>query len=200
MITFFTNIDHQIFHFVNQTLAAVWLDWIMVFLSSKWLFIPIYVLAIYKMVQIFKQKFWIPMLVCLLAFGLADSISSKIFKPVFKRTRPAHYEQLHVRLPAGMPGSKYGFVSSHAANTFAVYPILALIIFSVYSKERKKITESFKWKLIAYLIAFLVAYSRVYNGVHWPGDVFFGALLGLSIGKLCTWIWKKWLVQRAYGS
>jgi len=200
MIHYFTQLDHQIFTFVNQTLAATWLDPIMKFLSSKWMFIPIYVLAVLKIVQIYKSKFWMPVMVCLIAFGLADSISSKVFKPVFKRTRPAHYAELAPRLPDGMPGSKYGFVSSHAANTFAVYPLLALLIFSVYDQSKKRLVSNKKWQILAYTIAALVAYSRVYNGVHWPADVFFGALFGILIGKISLLIWNKWFVTKAIES
>lgn len=194
MIQFFTNIDHQIFTLVNQKLSASWLDPIMIFLSSKWIFIPIYIFAVFKMIQIYKKKFWIPMLLCFLAFGLADSISSRIFKPVFKRTRPAFYTEMHPRIPDKMPGGKYGFVSSHSANTFAVYPLIAIIVFSgsaVGMKTRKH------WVILGYVIAGLVAYSRVYNGVHWPGDVFFGAILGVLIGLCCRFIWYKWLLNKS---
>lgn len=169
----------------------------MIFLSSKWLFIPIYVLAVFKMIQIYKKQSWMPILLCLLAFGLADSISSRIFKPVFKRTRPAFYTELHPRIPDKMPGSKYGFVSSHSANTFAVYPLIAIIVFSgstiaVLTKKR--------WVILGYIVAGLVAYSRVYNGVHWPADVFFGALLGVLIGLFCRFIWYKWLLNKSLQS
>jgi undecaprenyl-diphosphatase len=200
MIQYFTQLDHQLFNLVNQSWSANWLDPIMKFLSSKWMFIPIYIFAIFKMFQIYKSKFWMPVLICLIAFGLADSISSKVFKPVFKRTRPAHYTELSPRLPDGMPGSKYGFVSSHAANTFAVYPLLALMIFSVYDQSKKRLVPNRKWQFFAFFISGLVAYSRVYNGVHWPADVFFGAILGLLIGKLCLFIWNNWAVTKAIES
>lgn len=200
MIHYFVQLDHQLFTLVNQTLSATWLDGIMKFLSSKWMFIPIYILAVFKMYQIYQSKFWMPVLMCLLAFGLADSISSKIFKPIFKRTRPAHYIQIHPRIPDGMPGSKYGFVSSHSANTFAVYPLLAMFIFSAFDQSKKRLISSKKWQIAAYVISGLVAYSRVYNGVHWPADVFFGALLGILIGRMCILIWNKWFLTKAVDS
>lgn len=197
MIQYFINIDHQIFILVNQKLSASWMDPIMIFLSSKWMFIPIYIFAVFKMIQLYNKKFWMPMMLCLLAFGLADSISSKIFKPVFKRTRPAFYTEINPRIPDKMPGSKYGFVSSHAANTFAVYPLIAIIVFSVGAQNK---ASKNRWVIIGYLIAGLVAYSRVYNGVHWPGDVFFGALLGVLIGMFCRFLWYKWLLNKTIES
>ncbi len=197
MIQYFTNLDHQIFALVNRELSASWLDPLMKFLSSKWMFIPIYVFAVIKMIQLYKQKFWIPLMLCLFAFGLADSISSRIFKPVFKRTRPAFYTEINPRIPDKMPGSKYGFVSSHAANTFAVYPLIALIVFSVGAVKHN---VKARWILVGYMMAFLVSYSRVYNGVHWPGDVFFGGILGILIGLLCRYVWYKWLLNKSIKS
>ncbi len=197
MIESFINFDHKAFVFINQTISSTYLDGTMRFLSSKWMFIPIYILAVFKMIQLYKNRFWIPVLLCLLAFGLADSISSKIFKPAFKRVRPAFCETMNPRLPDGKPGGHYGFVSSHAANTFAVYPLIVVLLFSQFSKDKKifKINKAYLGG--SFLIAGLVAYSRVYNGVHWPADVFFGGILGLVIGYMCVYIWKNWLVIKA---
>ena len=158
---------------------------------------PIYAIAVFKMVQIFKKRFWMPVLLCLLAFGLADSISSKIFKPAFKRVRPAFCVTMNPRLPDGKPGGHYGFVSSHAANTFAVYPLFVVLLFSQYSKNTRTLITNRKYLIIAFLVSGLVAYSRVYNGVHWPADVFFGGLLGLLICYFCVQIWKNWLMVKA---
>ncbi len=137
MIESFINFDHKAFVLINQTLSSTYLDGAMSFLSSKWMFIPIYVIAVLKIIQRYKNRFWIPVLLCLLAFGLADSISSKIFKPAFKRVRPAFCETMNPRLPDGKPGGHYGFVSSHAANTFAVYPLIVVILFSRFTKENR---------------------------------------------------------------
>lgn len=197
MIESFINFDHKAFVLINQTLSSTYLDGAMSFLSSKWMFIPIYVIAVLKIIQRYKNRFWIPVLLCLLAFGLADSISSKIFKPAFKRVRPAFCETMNPRLPDGKPGGHYGFVSSHAANTFAVYPLIVVILFSRFTKENKKLKINKVYLGGSFLIAGLVAYSRVYNGVHWPADVFFGGILGLVIGYMCVHIWKNWLLVKA---
>jgi undecaprenyl-diphosphatase len=197
MIETLINFDHKLFVFVNQTLSSTSLDGIMSFLSSKWMFIPIYIIAVLKMVQIYKKRFWMPVLLCLLAFGLADSMSSKIFKPAFKRVRPAFCETMNPRLPDGKPGGHYGFVSSHAANTFAVYPLIVVLLFSQYSKKTMRLNTNKKYLFIAFFVSGLVAYSRVYNGVHWPADVFFGGILGLLICYSCVQIWKNWLQFKA---
>jgi len=89
-----------------------------------------------------------------------------------------------------MPGGKYGFVSSHSANAFAVYPLLVMMVF--YRKDLR--FSQNKHQRIAFaltfFVAFWIAYSRVYLGRHYVGDVFFGGILGAAIGHL---LWKAYL-------
>jgi len=186
MMNFLINFDHKLFIAINQTLSSHWLDGLMHILSSKWAMIPIYLMAIYQFVKIYKKKFWVPVLLCVLAVGLSDSISSKICKPLFKRTRPAFCASINPRLPDGKPGSQYGFVSSHAANSFAVYPLLVAIIFGLNNLKTRR-----KFLTLAFVLASLVAYSRIYNGVHWPADVVGGAILGYLIFLLSSRIWEN---------
>jgi undecaprenyl-diphosphatase len=186
MIESLVKLDHALFVAINQTLSSHWLDGLMHVLSSKAAFIPLYFIALFKFVQLYKKKFWVPVLLCVLSVALSDSISSKICKPLFKRTRPAFCTTMNPRLPDGKPGSQYGFVSSHSANAFAVYPLFVVLIcgFNELKKRRKYIT-------VAFVLATLVAYSRVYNGVHWPADVVGGAVLGYSIFLICSRIWEN---------
>jgi len=192
MLNFLINLDHKLFILINQTLSSHWLDGLMHILSSKAAFIPIYMIAIFKFVKLYKKKFWVPILLCVLAVGLSDSISSKICKPLFKRTRPAFCASMNPRLPDGKPGSKYGFVSSHAANAFAIYPLFVVFIFGFNElKKRRRIM------IVALILASLIAYSRVYNGVHWPADVVGGAILGYLIFLLSGRIWENKLREFA---
>lgn len=186
MMHFLIDLDHKLFIAINQTLSNHWLDVTMHVLSSKAAFFPIYLIAIFKFVKLYKNKFWVPILLCVLSVGLSDSISSKFFKPVFKRTRPAFCVSINPRLPDGKPGSQYGFVSSHAANAFAVYPLFVVIIFGINNLKTRR-----KFLTLAFILATLVAYSRIYNGVHWPADVIGGAILGYVIFLLSCRIWEN---------
>lgn len=177
--------DRWLFALINQRGAFDYLDKIMVFISSKWAMIPVYLWLIYSFYNRSKKNMAVWLLLCLMGFGFADSISSRVFKPSFKRVRPAFESSLNPRLPDGLPGSKYGFVSSHSANMFAVFGLSGMLL--GYSRKQKLILMS---------LAGLVAYSRIYLGVHYPGDVLFGGLLGYGIAMLLFRLW-KWLCVRS---
>jgi undecaprenyl-diphosphatase len=113
--------------------------------------------------------------------SLSDQLSVRAFKFVFERPRPCHDSDLQplIHLPSGECGGAFGFVSSHAANSFALAGFVWFLLRQYYSK--------IGW--ILFLWASGVAYSRVYLGVHYPGDILGGALLGLAV---------SWLVWQLY--
>jgi len=192
MLESFIEFDKYLFVLINQQWSAVWLDPFMIFFSSKWALVPMYIFAIIGFIRKFASRFYMPLLICLLAFALSDSISSRIFKPGFKRIRPAFEAELNPRLPDGKPGGHFGFVSSHAANAFAVYPLISILLFTSID-SRKPMNKRAKIGLVFMLgLSFIVSYSRVYLGVHYVGDVFFGAIFGLLVGYSC---WKLYCSQ-----
>jgi len=110
-----------------------------------------------------------------LLFLISDQSSVRLFKNVFERLRPCHNPNLEgmVHLVNGC-GGKFGFVSSHATNCFALAIFSGLLFKNHY-----------KYMMILMLFwAALVSYSRVYVGVHYPGDIIGGAVLGSIIGFL----------------
>lgn len=189
MIEQFLKWDDALFLLINQKWAFPSLDAPMVILSSKYTFIPFYVWFIYTVVRQYGRKFYLPLMMAILSFALADSISAKIFKPGFKRLRPAFETQLSPRLPDGMPGGKYGFVSSHAANAFALYPLLILLGLSKHPQRKLAFN-------LSVLSAITISYSRVYLGRHYVGDVLFGGLLGAMIGHALWLIYVRYIYPR----
>ena len=171
-------IDSRLFLWLNGQHAG-WLDTVMVSMTEMWPWIPIYILLAYLVIKQYGRKsLWI-----FLAVGLvilcSDQLSAHVCKPVFHRLRPCFNPELEglVHLPKGLPGGRYGFVSSHAANTFAVATFLTAAL--------RKSYRSIGWWLFAW--ALISSYSRIYIGVHYPGDVLAGAVLGILVGLI---IWK----------
>jgi undecaprenyl-diphosphatase len=170
MIDWLLQIDHQLFTLLNGWYHPA-LDGVMVFFSAKLVWIPLYLLLAYWLFRTFKKRGVIYLLAVILAVAATDQLTSSLMKPGFERLRPCHDPSLSdtIRIVDGC-GGKYGFASGHAANTF----MLALFFVTLYRENRY-----FRWLL---LWAAIVAYSRVYLGVHFPGDIMVGALLGSLIG------------------
>jgi undecaprenyl-diphosphatase len=189
MLDFLQSIDEQFFIKINQDWASNSLDALMIALSSSKTFIFLYIWALIAALRKFRKKALIPIVAMLLSFGLADSISSRVFKPAFKRVRPAYEEHLHARFPDGQGHNSFGFVSSHSANSFALYPLIILIL-----------VDDPKWrKPLFYLMIFIasaIAYSRVYLGRHYLGDVFCGGILGALIGCGIWTIYKRYFLPK----
>lgn len=114
---------------------------------------------------------------------MADQTSVKLFKDVFERLRPCHQPTIAhlVHVVNDHCGGQYGFVSSHAANTFAFAAFLGGVF-----------AQKVKWfSCVLWVWAAIVAYSRIYLGVHYPGDIIGGALLGILIGRLVYRIFER---------
>ena len=173
-----SNLDSDLFLFLNG-LHADWMDKVMVLLTDMWAWFPLYLLLIYWAIRQYGKRCWWIFLAVALVVLCTDQLASHVCKPVFQRLRPcynADYQDL-IHLPKGMAGGKYGFVSSHAANTFGI----AAFLTPALRKYRP-------WTaIVLYLWAFISSYSRIYIGYHYPGDILCGAILGILIGLI---LWK----------
>jgi undecaprenyl-diphosphatase len=162
--------DQQLFLFINSANSPLF-DQVMNTISGKLIWVPLYVAILVFLGVKYKRKFLVILVFIIIAATLADQ-SSVIVKNIFHRLRPCHETSILaiVHLVNGECGGIYGFVSSHATNSFDV----ALLSLSFIKKRWYSISIIF-W-------AGIISYSRVYLGVHYPGDVIFGALLGSFIG------------------
>jgi undecaprenyl-diphosphatase len=162
--------DQQLFLFINSA-NSPFFDQVMHTISGKLIWFPLYLAILIFLGVKYKRKFLIILIFIIVAATLADQ-SSVIVKNIFHRLRPCHEPSLLaiVHLVNGECGGIYGFVSSHATNSFDV----ALLSLSFVKK---------RWYSISIILwAGIISYSRVYLGVHYPADVIFGALLGSFIG------------------
>ena len=138
---------------------------------------------------LFFKKGWQRTVTFLIAIGLviliADQVSASIIKPLVERARPSHNPDLNatIHIVNGYRGGAYGFVSSHAANCFGIALLLAFVFRN----------RAFTWTMVAW--ASLMCYSRIYLGVHYPGDIVCGAILGFVsawiVYRIFKWVGKK---------
>lgn len=182
------HFDQQLFLLLNSINSPFW-DKIMHLLSEKVIWAPLYLAILIYIGIRYKKKFFLILPFIILAVALADQVSVQLFKNVFQRLRPCHEPSLEgmIHLVNGECGGLYGFVSSHASNSFNV----ALLSLMFIKKKWYTITIIF-W-------AAIIGYSRIYLGVHYPGDVICGALVGSLIGwgvyKLYEFTDKKVMVN-----
>lgn len=166
--------EEKLFFLING-LHTYFLDSVMWSFSSIKIWLPIGMLIILGIVYKKSWKQWIPVLLAItLLFVLCDQFSSHLIKPLVARPRPTHYPGImeHVRTLFGYTGGKYGFISGHATNSFG------FAIFSSLLFKNKFYTS------VVFLWAFIVAYSRIYLGVHFVSDILGGMVSGLLIGYL----------------
>lgn len=173
-----SSIDSDLFLFLNG-LHADGMDRAMVLITDMWVWLPLYALWVYWVVKLYGKRCWWVFLAVGLVVLCSDQLASHVCKPLFQRLRPCYnvdFEGL-IYLPKGLAGGRYGFVSSHAANSFAV----AAFLTPALRKYRP-------WPSVSlFLWAAISSYSRIYIGYHYPGDILAGAVLGALVGLV---IWK----------
>lgn len=167
--------DIRLFELLNGQWHNTFLDWCMPWWREKLTWVPAYILLLGVVVYKMRTQALVFILAAILSVGLADTVSSKVLKPLVKRDRPCNNpeRQEALRLLTGC-GKAYSFTSSHAANHFALATFLSLAL-GMGGKF-------FRWGLFFW--AGTIAYGQVYVGVHYPLDVLCGGLLGWIIGNI----------------
>ena len=179
------NWDADILLWINGHHAA-WLDATMWVVSSAKTWVWLYLLLAILIVWRFRS--WKAVLLILAGFaiavGLSDFTCSGIIKHLVCRLRPTHEPALDpLHLVLGYTGGRYGFCSSHAANTMAIG-----LLFSLLYKNKIATAGLMTWVA-------LNCYSRMYLGAHYPSDIIVGLLIGSLWAVLIWWALQRWLLS-----
>jgi undecaprenyl-diphosphatase len=183
MIDWLLQADTWLFLFLNVSLANPVFDLIMPLVTNRWFVRGVFLLIIICFAAFGGKQGRITALLCLVTVALSDQLAASWLKPWVGRIRPCHVlpdVHLLVDCSAGL-----AFPSAHAANVFAQAALLSL--------RHEKLT----WLWFGF--ASLVSFSRISVGVHYPGDVLGGALLGIACGMLVVYLYRvatKWYSSR----
>jgi undecaprenyl-diphosphatase len=177
MIEYLNRIDTDLFLFLNSLYSPFW-DKVMLFMSGKAEWIPLYLVLAGWVIYKFRWKAVLVFAIAALLIIASDQVSN-LFKDLFQRLRPCHNPKIQdlIHMVDDYCGKRYGFVSNHAANTFALAGFTSLLF-------RNKF-----YSIFIFFWAALVSYSRIYLGVHYPGDILGGMLLGTGLAVMFCWLY-----------
>lgn len=168
-----------------------WADSMMWIISRPGTWIPLYLVLVGLLVWKYGYRRWYMALLAVAAIGLAaglsDYISSGIIKHLVCRPRPTHEPAIEnlLHIVRGYRGGAYGFVSSHAANTMAVATTFSLIWRHLAGQHSGSVA------ILLYLWCAANCYSRMYLGVHYPGDILGGLLVGTLVAGGSFLLWRR---------
>lgn len=177
--------DSSILLAVNG-MHSSYFDTFMWLCSRKFEWIPFYLSIIYVL---FRNFNWRVVLYSLVAMGvillLTDAVSSHFIRPVVARLRPSNLENPiseMIHIVDNHRGGRYGFPSSHASNSWGLVFFVGLLL-------RRRVLTTFLacWAL-------LLCYSRLYLGVHYPGDLLAGMMLGAVVASLVYYVF--WIMTK----
>ena len=191
MLDYLNDIDTEALLAING-LHDVFQDALWWMVSAKWSSLLILGALIWILLHQNRPHALLVIAMLALTFVIADQVSSGLIKHLVERLRPTHDPALGnaIHIINGYRGGMYGFVSSHAANSFAAVTFISLLL------RTKAVTIGMT------LWALMQCYSRLYLGVHYPGDIMGGIVVGVFAGwlvwQLMCWFQCRWRLSHGH--
>lgn len=168
--------DQVALYYINRVWENSFCDAVMPWLRQPLLWAPLYLFFIVLVFSNFGKKSWVWLLFIIATITLSDQMSSNLIKNYFARVRPCNdpfmLEYIYMRVKS-CPGA-FSFTSSHACNHFAIATFLIITLKNTFGNK-------IKW---LWFWAFSICYAQMYMGVHYPIDIFGGAVLGVICGYI----------------
>ena len=176
--------DHTLFSAINSW-NAPYFDRLMWLLAEKLVWIPMVLMLLWLSWRRGWQATLLIVAAIAVTIAISDQVASSLIKPLIERLRPSHDPSLAdtIHLVNGYEGGLYGFVSSHAANAVGCATLIILLF-----RNRMTTVAMTLWAL-------LVCYCRIYEGVHFPGDILGGAIVGVAAAFLVYLIYRRLLFR-----
>ncbi|MES2418727.1 MAG: phosphatase PAP2 family protein [Bacteroidota bacterium] len=182
MIAALQQFDAALFLKIHRGLSNDFFDWLMPLVRNRFFWSPLYIFIIVFCIRQYKKTGYYIIGGILASFALGDLIASRLIKYNVERIRPCNEPTLANDILHRVPcGSGFSFPSAHATNHFAIAVFLICLF---YNRWKPILPLGLSW-------AFLISFAQVYVGVHYPIDVFAGAILGSCIGLITSTIFKK---------
>jgi undecaprenyl-diphosphatase len=170
--------ERDLFFLLNGS-NSVFLDNLMATVTGRWVWIPFYAFVLFVIFwKMPKKESFLILLFLVVVIVICDQFSAGFTRPFFERYRPLHHPDFseYVRLVGDIRAGRFGFISSHATNSFGFAIFLSLLF-------------RYRWVTVAILIwALIKSYSRIYLGLHFVTDFLGGAIVGALVGGIMYWI------------
>lgn len=174
-------LDISILRFIHTVLGNTVFDIVCPILRTKTTWIPLYLFFIYYLWKNYSRAYWKIILVCLIVISLSDVICAQLLKPLFHRIRPCQILEYQAWLRSfSLCSTTFSFPSCHAFNHAA----LAFFLAPYFPK---------KSHFLFILWVFIICFSQVYIGVHYPSDILGGCLCGMTLAFLSKKLSSSWI-------
>ncbi|OYQ42295.1 phosphatase PAP2 family protein [Flavobacterium aurantiibacter] len=186
MLEYLSELDHTVFLFLNNLGSERW-DGFWLLITKQLYWTPFFLFLFYLLVKNYGWKHLLVLILIIALMLVFTDQTTNLVKNTFMRLRPCNDPTLEGFMREVKSSKSFSFFSGHASNSMAS----AVFIFALLRKHYRYAFLLFLWPLI-------FAYSRIYLGLHFPGDILCGYLFGILSGTLALALHRS--VCARYGS